>query len=373
MSDTKKRNPRCPNGTRKNPKTGICEPLVEVVKEPVVEVAQEPVAVVVQEPVAVVEVVQEPVAIKSVKNKTKRCSNGTRLNKKTGVCEEIRPPSKIQKRIKITEKFEEPIDVPSDAPLEEINMEDAPHIKEVKLTEPVKMDVVDNKESIGVSHEESEYNEELANPDTTYDFLYPTLNDPNFNIKIARRKEFFNTKYDGTIYDIKEQSEKMCNASFELMPHQLFVKNFLSFQTPYNSLLLYQSLGTGKTCSAIGIAEENRRYMKQVGIKQRIIVVASPNVQANFRLQLFDDRKLKKISGTQSSGIISGEQDMWNIESCIGNSLLQEINPANLKGLSKEKIISQINSIINNFYVFMGYGQLANYITEKTRIDDKVK
>ena len=371
MSDTKKRNPRCPNGTRKNLKTGNCEPLVEVVKEPVVEVVKEPVAVVVQEPVDVV--VQEPVAIKSVKNKTKRCSNGTRLNKKTGVCEEIRPPSKIQKRIKITEKFEKPIDVPSDAPLEEINMEDAPHIKEVKLTGPVKMDVVDNKESIGVSHEESEYNEELANPDTTYDFLYPTLNDPNFNIKIARRKEFFNTKYDGTIYDIKEQSEKMCNASFELMPHQLFVKNFLSFQTPYNSLLLYQSLGTGKTCSAIGIAEENRRYMKQVGIKQRIIVVASPNVQANFRLQLFDDRKLKKISGTQSSGIISGEQDMWNIESCIGNSLLQEINPANLKGLSKEKIISQINSIINNFYVFMGYGQLANYITEKTRIDDKVK
>ena len=371
MSDTKKRNPRCPNGTRKNPKTGNCEPVVEVVQEPEVAVVQEPVAMVVQEPVAVV--AQEPVAIKSVKNKTKRCSNGTRLNKKTGVCEEIRPPSKIQKRIKITEKFEKPIDVPSDAPLEEINMEDAPHIKEVKLTGPVKMDVVDNKESIGVSHEESEYNEELANPDTTYDFLYPTLNDPNFNIKIARRKEFFNTKYDGTIYDIKEQSEKMCNASFELMPHQLFVKNFLSFQTPYNSLLLYQSLGTGKTCSAIGIAEENRRYMKQVGIKQRIIVVASPNVQANFRLQLFDDRKLKKISGSQSSGIISGEQDMWNIESCIGNSLLQEINPANLKGLSKEKIISQINSIINNFYVFMGYGQLANYITEKTRIDDKVK
>ena len=256
--------------------------------------------------------------------------------------------------------------MPLDAPLEEINMEDAPHIK---------VDVVDDKKSVGIhtSIEEKEYNEELTNPDTTYDFLYPTLNDPNFNIKIARRKEFFNTKYDGTIYDIKAQSEKMCNASFELMPHQLFVKNFLSFQTPYNSLLLYQSLGTGKTCSAIGIAEENRKYMKQVGIKQRIIVVASPNVQTNFRLQLFDDRKLKKISGSQSSGIMSGEQDMWNIESCIGNSLLQEINPANLKGLSREKVISQINSIINNFYVFMGYGQLANYITDKTRIDDKVK
>ena len=44
--------------------------------------------------------------------------------------------------------------------------------------------------------------------------------------------------------------------------HQMFIKNYLSFQTPYNSLLLYHQLGTGKTCSAIGVAEETREYMK---------------------------------------------------------------------------------------------------------------
>ena len=66
----------------------------------------------------------------------------------------------------------------------------------------------------------------------------------------------------------------------------MFVKNFLSFQTPYNALLLYHGLGTGKTCSAIGIAEEMRGFMKQIGLTQRILVVASPNVQNNFRLLL---------------------------------------------------------------------------------------
>ena len=100
-----------------------------------------------------------------------------------------------------------------------------------------------------------EYAEEKKNEKS---LLYPTLNDPLFSEKIAIQKEFANTKYEGDVKDIKEYAEKMCGADFELMPHQLFVKNFLSFQTPYNSLLLYHGLGSGKTCSSIGIAEEMR-------------------------------------------------------------------------------------------------------------------
>jgi len=194
-----------------------------------------------------------------------------------------------------------------------------------------------------------------------YRFLYPDLNDPNFNIKIAKRNEFYTTKYDGTIQDIRKQSNMLCNAKFELSSHQLFVKNFFSFQTPYNSLLLYHGLGTGKTCSAIGIAEEMRTYMKQIGIKQRIIVVASPNVQSNFRLQLFDERKLNKINNVNTEST----DNMWNIESCIGNELIKEINPTNLKGLSREKVITLINTIINNNYLFIGYNKIANHIISK--------
>lgn len=191
----------------------------------------------------------------------------------------------------------------------------------------------------------------------TYDFLYPDLNDPNFNVKIANRKEFNDTQYDGEIYDIKTQAEKMCNVEFELMPHQLFVKNFLSFQTPYNSLLLYHGLGTGKTCSAIGIAEEMRSYMKQTGITQRIMVIASPNVQNNFRLQIFDEKKLKQDNG------------IWNINTCIGNTLLNEINPSQIQDMPREKVISQINNLISQYYIFMGYGELANYIKRKITVD----
>ena len=209
-----------------------------------------------------------------------------------------------------------------------------------------------NKEKL----EQAEFKNADPN-DPLSNLLYPHLNDPNFNIKIAKRKEFYDTKYDGQITDVEAQSNKMCDASFELLPHQLFVKNFLSLQTPYNCLLLYHGLGTGKTCSAIGIAEEMRGYMKQVNISQRILVIASPNVQQNFKLQLFDERKLTKVGG------------LWNLNTCIGNALLSEINPTNLQGLPQPKVIAHINGLIQQYYTFMGYIELANYIKKKTKLD----
>lgn len=198
----------------------------------------------------------------------------------------------------------------------------------------------------------------ISEHENQFSNLYPSLDDSDFNIKIAEKKEFNETKYDGTIYDIEEQAKKLCEADFELVPHQLFVRNFLSFQTPYNSLLLYHGLGTGKTCSAITVSEEMRTYLKQLGIAQRIIVVASPNVQENFKLQLFDERKLKLVDG------------LWNLRACTGNKYLKEINPMNMKGLSKEKVIKQIKSIINNSYLFLGYIEFANYIVKKSESDE---
>jgi len=181
--------------------------------------------------------------------------------------------------------------------------------------------------------------------------LYPTLNDPNFNTKIALRKEFFDTKMDvDNSKNVMEEAEVLCNAQIELAPNQQFVRNFLSVETPYNSLLLYHGLGTGKTCSAISVAEEMRDYMKQMGITQQIIVVASPNVQENFRLQLFDERELREI-----------EPGVWNIRACTGNKFIKEINPMNMKGLTRDKIIKQIRRLISSHYLFFGYNEFANY------------
>ena len=64
-------------------------------------------------------------------------------------------------------------------------------------------------------------------------------------------------------------------------------------------------------------------------------------------MQLFDERKLKKNNG------------VWDLEGCTSNKLLKEINPVSIRGLTKEKIISTIKNLINNYYTFMGYTKFS--------------
>jgi len=193
------------------------------------------------------------------------------------------------------------------------------------------------------------------------DMLYPLLEDEDFNKKIWQKKEFksgneYPERSQKEINEIDITTKKICdNLEFELLPHQKFIKNFLSFQTPYNSLLIYHGLGTGKTCSSIGVAEEYRTYANQMGINKKIIVVASDFVQKNYQKQLFDENKLKNIGG------------LWNLKSCTGNKFLKEINPMSMKNLSKEHVVKQIKKIIKENYEFMAYLEFARQIEKEIK------
>ena len=295
-------------------------------------------------PIEIPEPVQNPnpnITVKIIKRKPKV------------VIVEAPPVAEEEKSPVVEEEEKSPVvEEEEKSPVEEEEKSPVVEEEEKSPVEEEEKSPVEEEEKSPVVEEPSQ--EYTAN--TTYDFLYPELDDPEFNIKLAKHKEFSDTKYDGKIHDIKSQSDFLCKSDFELMPHQNFVKNFLSLQTPYNSLLLYHGLGSGKTCSAIGVAEEMRNYMKQIGIKKHILIVASPNVQDNFRLQLFDERKLKFENG------------VWNINTCVGNSLLHEINPTFFNDMTRENIINQIKILIKNAYIFMGYTQFANYINEVTEV-----
>lgn len=184
--------------------------------------------------------------------------------------------------------------------------------------------------------------------------LYPTIDDPHFNFKIAQHPEFKETEQKPHHYDdLEAYSASICNRRFELMDHQLFVKNFISHHTPYNSLLLYHGLGTGKTCSAIGIAEQMRDYLEQLNINGKIMVVASPNVQGNFRRQLFDPEKLHYDGGR------------WTMNTCVGNSLLQSAMTHNYTVSQKKQVLQSVESFIDAHYEFMGYTRLSNVIQDQ--------
>ena len=180
--------------------------------------------------------------------------------------------------------------------------------------------------------------------------IYPHILDQQFNMKIASKKEFADHAYDTTPKDVMKESELLCNREFELSPHQKFVKTFMSSYTPYNSLFLYHGLGTGKTCSAISICEEIREYMKLMNTNSKIHIIASPNVQENFKLQLFDKRKLMKL------------KNGWSLNTCAGNRLLLESNPINDNKLTIETITKRMDALIDKYYSFKGYHKFSNNV-----------
>ena len=294
---------RCPKGSRKIPGTVLCRPTNAVIKKTVIAATVVPKATVIK---------------KTLRNNQPKgtATKARRTTQKTG-----RPKLFIE-----PDSIESAIAAISSNTLDETSRN-------------MYLRYLEQKESDEIS----------ASGAPSY--IYPPLTDPMFNLDLVEKKEFADLKSDTRIYDLESQASKLCeSAEFELLPHQAFVRNFLSFRTPYNGLLLFHGLGTGKTCSAISVTEEMRQYLKQIGESKRIIIVASPNVQENFKKQLFDDRKLQKLGGR------------WNIRACAGEEMLREINPMGVEGLEKPDIVRLVKQIIRRSYLFMGPEQFSNYI-----------
>ena len=178
------------------------------------------------------------------------------------------PKQTITIKAKKKKKVELKKDAPKDTP---IKIKIKPKPKKKRIQDNIELDINDKTYNENLRENEKKEHDILEkNEDLNID-LYPNLNDPNFTLKIAKKKEFSETQYEGNIANVEAMAEKMCNEERELAPHQIFVRNFLSFNTPYNSLLLYHGLGSGKTCAAVGIMEENRNYFKQLGIKKKYL------------------------------------------------------------------------------------------------------
>ena len=171
---------------------------------------------------------------------------------------------------------------------------------------------------------------------------YPDYNNPNFVKEISSKKEF-----DYNKNEFKKKYNPCESKDFQLSNHQIFLKNFMNNKTPYRGLLLYHGVGTGKTCSAVSIAENFRDIYGRQGKKgeedKRIIVlVPNTNVESGWRRNIFDINK--------------GD------EQCTGNTFLNELNELNDRSDNTEKKNKKVNKIINKYYDFYGYREFANKI-----------
>ena len=94
---------------------------------------------------------------------------------------------------------------------------------------------------------------------------YPDIDDPGFQFLIAQRLEFRN------LYNIDG-----------LYAHQEFVRRFMSPYTPYKSLILYHSLGSGKSIACIAVAVDHYLHSR----KKCIIVTKGDSGTINFEGQI---------------------------------------------------------------------------------------
>ncbi len=192
---------------------------------------------------------------------------------------------------------------------------------------------------------------------------YPGYDDAKFNEGIFAKKEFnikeFNTinktdeKNDYDVYSRGKCPATSQESMFQLTQNQRFIKNFLSPLTPYNGLLLFHSVGVGKTCTAISIAEQYQQLYKKP-----VLVILSHTLIDNFKKQIFDITKYD-IANHQSN-------------QCTGTTYPDMILDKNM--LKPDVLDKAITKIINRNYKFIGYKKLVsifNQTMEKVKKQEK--
>lgn len=155
---------------------------------------------------------------------------------------------------------------------------------------------------------------------------------------------------------LKQMRESMCSPStsgdFKLQPSQRFLRRVMSPDSPTRSIILVHGTGSGKSCSAIQISEE---YIIRPEFQdKRVLVLANPAIQENFKAQIFD---ISRVS-VDADGLLLSKQ-------CTGRRYLDMIERAQGESLrytdraAQQRVMNLANKIINEFYEFQGYMTFA--------------
>ena len=171
---------------------------------------------------------------------------------------------------------------------------------------------------------------ENKNIDTENEYNYPDYNNNNFIEDITNKCEF---------HINLSKKEKTCDSKdFELSSYQIFLKNFISEETPYNSILIYHGTGTGKTCSAISIAENYKDIYHNKG--KEIIILCSKSIIEGWKNNIYNPTK--------------------EINQCTGSTYIKLMDKTKIN--QNININNQRNKLIKRYYNFYGYLKFANMV-----------
>jgi len=157
--------------------------------------------------------------------------------------------------------------------------------------------------------------------------IYLDIQDQDFYKSIATKKEYFDNR-------VSNISNYNC-----LQPQQKFLANFINPLTNYNSVLIYHSVGVGKTLSAISIAE-NFKFTYNI-----LVIVKNKLIELNFKKELL--------------GICSNYTDPKDINKYYKfityGTIVNDIKNGTLKNVNNTIIIiDEVNNILgNDTYVYL--------------------
>lgn len=167
------------------------------------------------------------------------------------------------------------------------------------------------------------------------------------------------------LHILETMRKEICSDSkkkdYKLQPQQRFLRRVLSPDSTTRNLLMVHGTGTGKTCTAIQIAEEY--IIRPEFQNKQVLMLANPAVQDNFRNEIFSvsDDKLYQ----DPEGLLLSKQ-------CTGRRYLEIIQRAQSEPLKltdatvREKVRRMANSVLSEFYEFQGYDSFANYVSRGT-------
>ena len=173
--------------------------------------------------------------------------------------------------------------------------------------------------------------------------------------------------------DLCARQGDMSKGTGKLFPYQELVRDYLAIESPYRGLLLYHGLGSGKTCSAIAVAEG---LLSQ----KKIIIMLPASLQDNFRgeIRKCGDPIFRRENNWQER-IIRSDADREDAralgisETFLGRTagrffVTQPGQPSNFATLPADvqKLIdSQIGDIIDKRFSFINYNGLTRDAVNK--------
>ena len=175
---------------------------------------------------------------------------------------------------------------------------------------------------------------------------YPEIKSDIFYDDIYAKKEFFKTRFESNFLN-RNPYEVCTKGEFKLEKQQEFVRNFISFETPYNGILLFHGTGVGKTCAAISITEGLRDYVYKM--QKKIYIIAADEPKKNFYAELFSAKRAKLEHDKHSA---PGSYQ------CAGNRYHISENDVPDDELRMKKIKTNIHK----YYEFIGQNEFTNII-----------